>query len=549
MRSGLFAKLFLALLGAVGAVALVMAIAVQWSFRHGFMDYLLQVDIERLSPLRQKLEASYETQGGWAWLRDNPHAWHRLLDEALPQENFGRPPGPRDRDDHRRRPPPWMGIDEGPRFRPDSPLPPPFPDPFPRESAPGLPQPDAVPTGGEGVRPPFFDPSHPPSPPDDPAPMGPPPPEEALAAIPLAPRLRLLDGSHQPVVGHSHGDEGERLLPLHRDGEIVGWLALAPTPIIGDRLAASFEAQQGYTNGLIFLFALALAALAALLLARQLLAPVRRLADGARSLTEGRYDTRIETQSRDELGALAADFNTLAQTLERNEQVRRQWIADISHELRNPLGILRGEIEALLDGVRQPTPERLRSLHHEVLALGKLVDDLYELALSDLGALDYRKEPLDLLPLLAAALDAVQPRFVERGLALESHVTGTGSGKPILLLADYRRLGQLFANLLENSLRYTHPGGRLEIRIKRTERFVRIHFCDTAPGVPDESLGRLFERLYRVDKSRSRELGGAGLGLAICKNIVEAHGGVIQARHSPLGGLWLAVTLPLLEPK
>jgi two-component system sensor histidine kinase BaeS len=216
-------------------------------------------------------------------------------------------------------------------------------------------------------------------------------------------------------------------------------------------------------------------------------------------------------------------------------------VADISHELRTPLAVLRGEIEALQDGVRQATPEALASLHAEALQLGRLVDDLYQLALSDLGALSYRKEPLELGAELEAAVAAYRAEFRGKGIALA--VAGTEAAVP--LVADPERLRQLFANLLENSLRYTDAGGRLEIALRREEGQATVTFSDSAPGVPAADLERLFERLFRVEGSRRRATGGAGLGLAICRNIAEAHGGTITAAPSPLGGVTITVALPL----
>ncbi|HEY6009101.1 MAG TPA: ATP-binding protein, partial [Geobacteraceae bacterium] len=244
----------------------------------------------------------------------------------------------------------------------------------------------------------------------------------------------------------------------------------------------------------------------------------------------------------DELGRLAEDFNSLAMTLEQNEKARRQWVADISHELRTPLAVLRGEIEALQDGVRQANPETIHSLHGEVLRLGRLVDDLYQLSLSDVGALTYRKEELDLTELLDEALAAFGPEFTQKGITLTAHIPRDGRA---VVFGDPARLHQLFANLLDNALKYTDSGGELIIRLVCDEARARLDFQDTAPGVSPYDLERLFDRLYRVEASRNRAAGGAGLGLAICRNIVEAHAGTITAQPSPLGGVRIILTLPL----
>jgi two-component system, OmpR family, sensor histidine kinase BaeS len=249
----------------------------------------------------------------------------------------------------------------------------------------------------------------------------------------------------------------------------------------------------------------------------------------------------VPVTSGDELGRLASDFNALALTLEKNEQARRSWLADISHELRTPLAILRGEIEALEDGLRQPTPEAIRSLHGEVMRLGRLVDDLQQLALSDLGALTYRKEELDLVPLLAAVIDSYRPELVRNGLQLHVELPRL----PVTVFADGERLRQLFANLLDNALKYTDGDGQVEVRLAEEGGQAKIDICDSAPTVAAQELERLFERFYRVEGSRNRASGGAGLGLAICRNIVEAHDGSISARESSLGGLWLEISLPL----
>jgi two-component system, OmpR family, sensor histidine kinase BaeS len=356
------------------------------------------------------------------------------------------------------------------------------------------------------------------------------------------PRLWLLDAHQQVISGPpSHATlhlENARAL-LH-ENQIVGWLAMRPNSFISDKLTQAFHRQQIHSYYVIAALALLVSALAAWLLVRQLLVPIKHLAQGVRALGNGDYHTRIQTQGSDELGRLGEDFNHLACALERNEQMRRQWFADISHELRTPLAVLYGEIEAMRDGVRPVTSAALTALHNETYALSKLVDDLYELALSDVGALDYRKELFDVGEVLEAAVTAFQPRFQAHGLALACRILS-----PAPVRADAARLTQLFGNLLENSLRYTDSGGSLEIILNCDKQRIYIDFQDSAPGVAEDMLEKLFERLYRADKSRSRALGGAGLGLAICRNIMTAHQGVIQARLSPLGGVWIALELPL----
>jgi two-component system, OmpR family, sensor histidine kinase BaeS len=237
---------------------------------------------------------------------------------------------------------------------------------------------------------------------------------------------------------------------------------------------------------------------------------------------------------------LARDFNQLAYTLERNEQMRREFMADVSHELRTPLAVLRGELEAIEDGVRSLDQNAMKSLQGEVSMLSKLVDDLYELSLADVGALTYRKAPCRLNGLLEHSVAMFQERLNARRLRVELELPS----QPLELMADADRLQQLFSNLLENAVRYTDPGGlvRISAAVERDE--LRIEFMDSGPGVSASQLPRLFERFYRGESSRNRESGGAGLGLAICRSIALAHGGSLSADHSPLGGLWLTLRLP-----
>jgi two-component system sensor histidine kinase BaeS len=219
-------------------------------------------------------------------------------------------------------------------------------------------------------------------------------------------------------------------------------------------------------------------------------------------------------------------------------------MADISHELRTPLAVLRGELEAIQDGVRQFTPESVTSLQAEVATLTKLVDDLHQLSMSDEGALAYQKKSVDAVSLVEIAAGAFRERFASRNLTLSLELPESAT-----VFGDPDRLMQLFNNLLENSLRYTDSGGRTLIQLIPRDNTLLLRFADSGPGVSDEQLQRLFERFYRTEGSRNRASGGSGLGLAICLNIVEAHGGAIHAAHSPFGGVSITVELPLEREK
>ena len=353
-------------------------------------------------------------------------------------------------------------------------------------------------------------------------------------------RFTLYGADRQRIAGF----EGPAPHPVERpivvDGRTVGWLALARFESVSSAAERRFEDAQSRARWGVGAGAMLLAAGVALWVSRTLLQPVRDVAAATHRLAAGDHDTRVQVASRDEVGQLATDFNRLAHTLQRNEAMRREFMADVSHELRTPLGVLHGELEAIEDGVRTLDRSSLRSLQAEVATLTKLVSDLHDLSLADVGALTYRKADVDVADVLRVTAGAFRERAADRGLRLTLDLPEL----PLVAFADERRLVQLFNNLFENSCRYTDAGGRLVVTARRTGDQLRIDFADSAPGVADAHRERLFERFYRPDGSRSRQSGGAGLGLAICRRIVEAHGGRIEAGASPLGGLQVVVTLP-----
>ena len=363
----------------------------------------------------------------------------------------------------------------------------------------------------------------------------------ALAAQPQpVQRLALLDTDRRTVVGNPDLGAEASTRPVVVDDRVVGWIARSPLRRISTAADQSFEREQLRAAWIIAAFALALAAVAALVLARVFLQPLKRVAAATHRLAAGDYATRVEVASRDELGRLAEDFNRLAQALQRNEDLRRRFMADVSHELRTPIAVLRAGLEALEDGVRPLTRESVASLQGEVAALGKLVEDLYQLALADVGALTYRKEPVEVAEVLEQATEPFASRLAERGLSFQKQFTSD-----LKVMADADRLAQAFRNLLENSARYTDAGGKVRVTARKNGSGVKIDFEDSAPGVPADTLPHLFERFYRVEGSRSRANGGAGLGLSIVRSVVEAHGGAIEAGASSLGGVRVTITLPV----
>ena len=364
----------------------------------------------------------------------------------------------------------------------------------------------------------------------------------AVSRDPLAvsPRITVLDAGGNRLFGPPAGETPQRIEPVVLDGELVGNLYLNPLDTLASDLDQQFSQQQVRWIYGTAVFALLLAGVLAMAFSRQIVSPISRLSRGTQALANGRFTERLTVRSSDELGTLARNFNVLAETLERNQQAQRQWIADISHELRTPLSVLRGELQAVEDGVRAFDETTRKSLSGEVERLTKLVNDIYQLSVADVGALRYRKEVADVGQVLEDTVDMFEARICDAGLELETRY----HQGPLEALIDVSRLGQLFTNVLENTVRYTDTGGRVRVVCAQEGSDIAVSIEDSAPSVPEDALPRLFERLYRVETSRGRQTGGAGLGLAICKRIAHALGGSISVTPSSLGGLKLVVRLP-----
>ncbi|MEW8300461.1 MAG: ATP-binding protein [Candidatus Thiodiazotropha sp.] len=366
-----------------------------------------------------------------------------------------------------------------------------------------------------------------------------PPPPAPRDRTGLSTRLRLLDADRNNIIGPPGEGGNELLRPIGLDQRTIGWLSLTPLPVPESDLDRRFRDQQLQAIYPIAGGALLLALLIGIPLGRHLLKPVKAVATGAHALARGRFDVRLDSQGGDELGRLVDDFNALAKVLERNEQLRRQSMADVSHELRTPLAILRGDIEAIQDGVRPLDQSQMARLHNTVMVLSRLVDDLYDLALVDAGALTYQRSVIDLSAIIQQAADAAEGEFAKKDIMLATDVD-----EGMEIFGDERRMRQVFDNLLKNSLRYTDNGGECRLTALGKKRWIYINLEDSAPGVALEELPRLFDRFYRVEASRNRSRGGAGLGLAICKTIITAHEGEIGAQASRLGGIRIHVKLP-----
>ena len=349
-------------------------------------------------------------------------------------------------------------------------------------------------------------------------------------------RLILLNQEKEVIIGAKELPENLIQIPINFEEEVVGTLALLPSNKLFESIDLQFadaQRQALYLSGFV---ALLIAAIISLILTQNISGPIRKLARATRSLISGEFKTRVNITNKDELGKLSRDFNILAKTLDKEAESADKWLADISHELRTPLAILKSELEAIEDGIREFDEETLNSLTHEVKRINTLVNDLYELSLSDLGAMKYQMVETDIKTNIESSIESFRDRYREAEIDIKTDFDEVGN-----ILGDQHRLTQLFTNLLENTLKYTDGPGSLNINMQGIDNEIIVSFADSAPGVDEETLDKIFDRFYRVELSRSREMGGAGLGLSICSEIVDAHSGSIKAKRSSIGGLEIVI--------
>jgi len=361
----------------------------------------------------------------------------------------------------------------------------------------------------------------------------------------LYPLLSLFDEDRNLIAGFNNDFDLISVAPVDVDGKTVGWVGLMFGDNLSHPLDLEFMTKQSRVFHIIGAVVLLASMAIAFILTKHLLAPIKRFSAAAEALGERDFKTRIPVLSKDELGTLAKQFNTMARKLEIYERNQKQWLSDISHELRTPLSILIGEIKALQEGVRKADRTSLASLCDEARHLNNIVNDLHYLSLSEAGDAPMAMDTIKPLPVLSQTVYHFKTRLEENGL--DVNFLPDPAYADLKMIGDRDRLMQLFSNLLENTLMHVNKPGGLTIRQANSGGEFKISFEDTGPGVPEEALPRLFERLYRADPSRSRQTGSTGLGLAICKSIVDNHGGKIAARHSKLGGLRIDIRLPVFK--
>lgn len=359
-------------------------------------------------------------------------------------------------------------------------------------------------------------------------------------------RYLLLD-EHKNLIAGNRSNRDQYLsteIALEHNGKknVIGYLSMPVNRALRDLADLQFVAQQKDHFSRMTVFALIAAFAFAIPFALLLTRKLKRITEHVESLSHGLYEHRIKVNGRDEISTLAQQLNHLGQTLQESEQSRKRFVADISHELRTPLAVLKADLEALQDGVRPLTHDAIARLQSHTDRLQHLINDLYELSLTDVGAMTYRKTSCDLVAIVKASLERAPANIVDRGLTLTSALPEHS----VIIFADEARIHQLLENLLANSAQYTHAPGQIQLTLDVHINRAVIMLEDSAPSVNHEELQKIFERLYRSDSSRNRQTGGAGLGLSICRNIISAHEGSISASISDLGGLKIIVEIPLV---
>ena len=358
----------------------------------------------------------------------------------------------------------------------------------------------------------------------------------------------LADADGKVVVSTEEGKVGMLLspqevasgIPLFDEGKKMGVLLLSEQGSVLDPAEEEFLASAKRSALLGGGIASGIALLLSAFLISQVLSPLRLLSRATERIAHGDLTQRVTLKARDEFGQLGSSFNRMIDNLRRSETIRQTMTADIAHELRTPVTIIQGNLEAILDGVYQPTPETIAPIYEETLHLGRLIDDLRDLALAEAGELRLNKEPTDLVALVNQVTEMVSSSL-EWGPKL--HVKVDHSLPKVTL--DPKRIRQVMANILSNALRHTPATGEIWVEILQEGGEVELRVTDSGPGIPPEDLPHLFERFYRGDQARSRSGGGSGLGLAIAKQWVEAHGGRIWAENSEQTGARFVVRLPL----
>lgn len=551
-------KLFIITLLASLTLVTIMLLLAQWSFDRGLLEHVNQRALQQYQTLSHKLESHYEKEGSWKTINQSENQSSFSMNTAKGeylwlqfQQDSGIDVEPRmlerARQKARAESNAVMGKESSNEFRRERRR------PFSYQGR-GHDRHNQERRAPEHRKPEHrnfrnFDRPEPPAP----RPKNPPPRKKPE---PLA----LIDSNKNLVIGFLPKPEHRQVINLHayknKAGEkVIGYLVYANRERLLDDYELNLSSQLSQNLWWIAALMILLSASLALPFSHLLLRPLRPIVSAIHTLAKGEFPVQLKVETEDEIGRVANDVNNLTQKLEQTDQSRKTWLANISHELRTPLAVMRGELEAMLDGIRDMNKENLTSAHQEALHLQRLVEDLYQLTSSELGSDDvasmsYQKEEINFLDLLEDDLDRFQPLFTKAGLEFQFndqvHRAGSlNSEVDAWIMGDAGRISQLLHNLINNSIKYTHAPGKVVAELEIKNNVIIFNLSDSAPSVKKTELEKIFDHLYRAEQSRNRKTGGSGLGLAICKKIAESHGGQLTAQLSELGGIKMTLCLPL----
>ena len=511
-------KLFSITLFASLVLVTAMLLLAQWSFDRGLLEHVNKRALQQYTSLSEQLVSHYQQQGNWQALSASNYNWLRLQQDAGididPRKIQRARQETSDNSQYNRRPP----RDHFSQHRPP-----------PRHERPKH-------FGNREAK--------------DREPPHPPRPKKEKPGPGYKQPLALLDANKKLVVGFLAKPEHRQYLPLYSlDESLIGYIAYANRDRLMDDYDLDLSSQLSSNLWWIAALMILVSASLALPFSRLLLRPLRPIVESIHTLAKGNFSQRIKAVNKDEIGRVAEDINHLAQQLEEIDTSRKTWLANISHELRTPLAVMRGELEAMQDGIRELNTDNLNSAHQEALHLQRLVEDLYQLTSSELGnddvaMMSYQKQELDFAALVEDDLERFQPLLNKAGLdfSFANHIEQQGD--EAWLSGDASRLSQLVHNLLNNSMKYTHAPGIIVADLAVKNNLIILSISDSAPNVREGELDKIFDHLYRAEQSRNRKTGGSGLGLAICKKIAQSHGGELTASLSDLGGIKMTLCLP-----
>jgi signal transduction histidine kinase len=355
----------------------------------------------------------------------------------------------------------------------------------------------------------------------------------------------VMGDSGRELLGTNYTDPSKSPLDLTWNQEVIGRAYIISDPDAEEYVAPFVRLSASINRSLLLggSLAIGIALLLTFILSRRMMSPIGVLAGAARRLGRGDLSQRVRIQGEGEIASLAQAFNSMAGDLEYAEQLRRNMVADVAHELRTPLSNIQGYLEAIRDGMVEPDAAAIRSLDEETALLSRLVNELQELSLAEAGELKLVYQTEDVAGLVRQAATSWQPQLTAEGISLSLEVPDDLPAVNI----DWQRVNEVLHNILENAVVHTRKGGTIKIAASQKDKWVEVSVSDTGEGIPAEDLPHIFDRFYRVDKSRARATGGSGLGLTIAKRLIEAHGGTIVVQSKLREGSRFSFTLPIAE--